>query len=72
MYKVGSEIVLHESFGPGEDEAEAEMVTRLVGMQIFEIGMVVASSDGHLLFFDADAEGEFREIRRWQYKNEQP
>ena len=44
------------------------MVTRLVGIQIFEIGMVVASSDGHLLFFDADAEGEFREIRRWQYK----
>ena len=63
MYKVGSEIVLHESFGPGEDEAD--MVTRLVGIQIFEIGMVVASSDGHLLFFDADAEGEFREIRRW-------
>ena len=72
MYKVGSEIVLHESFGPGDSSDEADIVTRLVGIQIFEIGMVVASSDGHLLFFDLGAEDEFREIRRWQYKSEQP
>ena len=65
MYKVGSEIVLHESFGPGESSDEVNVEIRLVGIQLFEMGMVVASSDGHLLFFDADEEGEFREIRRW-------
>ena len=70
MYKVGSEIVLHESFGPSDSSDEADIVTRLVGIQIFEIGMVVASSDGHLLFFDLGDEDEFREIRRWQYKSE--
>ena len=39
-------------------------------MQLFEYGMVVASSDGMLNFFDINEEGQFVDepIRNWKYK----
>ena len=43
---------------------------QLVGISLFEYGMVIAASDGLLTFFDTDEDGEFVQIRRWKYRSE--
>ena len=43
---------------------------QLVGISLFEYGMVIAASDGLLTFFDTDEYGEFFQIRRWKYRSE--
>ena len=41
-----------------ENEKREEGI-QLVGISLFEYGMVIAASDGLLTFFDTDEEGEF-------------
>ena len=52
-----------------ENEKREEGI-QLVGISLFEYGMVIAASDGLLTFFDTDEEGEFVQIRRWKYRSE--
>ena len=42
----------------------------MVGISLFEYGMVIAASDGLLTFFDTDEDGKFVQIRRWKYRSE--
>ena len=52
-----------------ENEKREEGI-QLVGISLFEYGMVIAASDGLLTFFDTDEDGEFVQIRRWKYRSE--
>jgi len=61
-----SDLSDHEQNEQREDDENI----RYIGLALFEYGMVIASSDGYLTFFDSHEEGDFLPIRRWKYRCE--
>ena len=43
----------------------------LVSVYLFELGLVTASQDGHLFFYEVNADREFTQIRHWQYRSDE-
>ena len=67
VYKLGSDIVFNQKF-----DCDGDSPIILVSIQLFEYGMVVASSDGSLYFFEnVHNEGVFEHIRHWKYRSEE-
>ena len=43
----------------------------LVSIQLFELGMALATSDGTMIFFEINEDGEFIQIRKWKYRSKE-
>ena len=59
VYNLTNDIVLEEQ----HDDYQ------FVSIQLFELGLVAATNDGYMIFYELDAKNKrYREIRRWTYE----
>ena len=61
-YKV---TLVKDSIGNVQEHYNPDAMGSLVSVCLFELGLVTASQDGHLFFYEVNADREFTQIRHW-------